>query len=199
MTGMWESLTPFAQRYHHFKDRRDLAIGAMLVVGAFYDYGNPYPNDEKGGCVSSNQNTGYQSIGDLTFEAMTKGDIGCCTDYTLMLISFLRHLNYDVSAVITTGHQAAQVIIDGRTHFLDSNTLVYADGYFSDSAKNLMYFTPFKGSRTQRFQEYEIDSLAFGLDGFAPSDWKIYNPVNHAMLFDAVFLAEEYETVSSVN
>ena len=198
MTGMWASLTPFAQRYHHFNDRRDLAIGAMLVVGAFYDYGNPYPNDEKSGCVSINQNTGFHSIGDLTFEAMKKSDIGCCTDYTLMLISFLRYLDYDVNAIITSGHQTTQVIIDGRKHLVDANTLVFADDYFSDGKTTLLYFSPYPGSRIQQFQQYEIDSLAFGLEGFGPDDWTVYNPIDHEKLFDAEFLIDGTGTVSSV-
>ena len=31
---------------------------------------------------------------------MTKNDIGCCTDFTLMLGSFLQRLGFDTEAVI---------------------------------------------------------------------------------------------------
>ncbi len=191
ISRLWKSLKPYAARYHKFNDRRDMAIGAMLVVGAFYDYGNPFPNDEKDGCVSINQNTNYQSIGDLTFEAMKKSDIGCCTDYTLMLISFLRHLGYEVEAVNNGGHQMPKVTIDGHQSLLDANTLIYAQDYFSEAKTTLYYFTPFARSRTQQFQQYVLTSLAFGLEKFRPNDWYVSKPGEHAENFRAYFLADD--------
>lgn len=188
MGEMWARLKPFAEKYHHFGDGRDTAIGAMLVVGAFYDYGNAVPHDTNGGCVSINQNTDFKSIGELTFDAMTQGDIGCCTDFTLMLVSFLKYLNFDTQAIVTSGHQAVKVQIDSKSHLLDANTLIFAQDYFSGSQKQLTYFTPYEGTRVSRFQRYAITSLVFGLDGFEKDAWKAYTPDDHYNMFEAYFL-----------
>ena len=192
MTDMWAALEPFAKRYHHFNDRRDLAIGAMLVVGAFYDYGNPYPNDGKDGCVSVNQNTNYESIGELTFEAMTQSDIGCCTDYTLMLESFLSYLKFETKALNNSGHQAVKLRIGDGWHYLDANSLIYDENYFDPEVDDaLYYFTPFSESRTQQFQQYILASLAFGLEVFKPIDWTEETPAEHYAHFRAYFLAKD--------
>ncbi|MDR7148030.1 hypothetical protein [Rhizobium sp. BE258] len=198
MDAMWSRLQPMAASYHRYGDRRDLAIGAMLVVAGFYDFGNPAPNDEKVGCVSINQETNFTSIGDLSFEAMTKSDIGCCTDFTLMLASFLDHLDFDTEAVITTGHQAVMVTIDGRGHFLDSNNLLFAQDFFGGNDREMHYFTPYAGTRTPSSQHYVMTSMAFSIEGFGRESWKINSLDKHYRLFDAEFLIDETAAADAI-
>jgi hypothetical protein len=190
MDAMWSRLEPMAATYHRYGDRRDLAIGAMLVVAGFYDFGNPAPNDAKVGCVSINQETNFTSIGDLSFTAMTKSDIGCCTDFTLMLASFLDHLDFDTEAVINTGHQAVKVTIDGREHFLDSNNLLFAQDFFGGNDREMHYFTPYVETRTPSSQHYVMTSMAFSIEGFGKEDWKVNSLDKHYRLFDAEFLID---------
>lgn len=188
MTDMWAALTPFAQRYHHFNDRRDLAIGAMLVVGAFYDFGSPYPDDAKGGCVSINSETNFKPI-DLTFDVMTQSDIGCCTDYTLMLESFLSYLKFETKALNNGGHQAVKLRIGDGWHYLDANSLIYDENYFNPEVGDVLYyFTPYAESRIQSFQQYVLVSLSLELETFKPSDWTEASSADHYALFDAEFL-----------
>lgn len=193
LDGLWKSLAPIAEEYRAFGDRRDIAIGAMLVVGAFYDFGNPAPNDGVGGCVSINQNTNNVSIGDLTFDAMTKEDIGCCTDYTLMLGSFLTHLGFKAQAVVNGGHQALKVYIDSKWHYLDANTLIYGENFFSPQRNKFFYFTPYRGSRVSSFQLYVLRSLAFSLESFSVSRWEPSELDDHYRRLNAYFLTNASE------
>lgn len=121
---------------------------------------------------------------------MMQSDIGCCPDYTLMLTSFLKHLTFDVDAVMNAGHQAVKVEIDGRSHMLDSNNLIYAQGYFGGGRQSIRYFTPYNGTRTVKSQRYVLKSLASGLEGFERPSWKILTTQEHYKLFKADFLAD---------
>lgn len=190
LNALWSSLEPMARSFKKWHDDRDLAVGAMLVVAAFYDYGNPTPNDQNGGCVSINQNTGFKSI-EVSFDDHMQSDIGCCTDYAALLASFLRHLDIENNPITSDAHQAVRVKIDGRWHYLDANALILAENFFENAPKKIVYFTPYPRTRLFRFQHFLVKALAFGETGYSGGDWAVHSVESHSDGWKMPYLAAQ--------
>lgn len=188
--SLFASLEPVARSFHRWGDKRDLAVGAMLIVATFYDYGNPIPNDAHAGCVSINQNTAFESIGELTFRAQMDSDIGCCTDFAMLLSTFLDYLGLDSNILLSEAHQTTQVKVNDKWHFIDANSLIFIDNYFENEPKELFYFTPYEGARSNTFQHFLIKALVFGEKAYARSDWQIKPLQRHLSDFNASYLSD---------
>lgn len=186
---LWAGLRPYAENYRQFGDRRDLAIGAMLAVGALYDYGNPTPNDNRPGCVSINETTDFKAIPALTHRIMMETEIGCCTDFALLLSAFLSDLSFETEVLMNASHQAVRFRNEGEWHYLDANALIFVGSYFGDGPKKIHYYTPFSDSRVRSFQHYMIPALTFGLDDHGQDDWRIVKQADHFSMFNATHLA----------
>ncbi|WP_137113810.1 MULTISPECIES: hypothetical protein [Mesorhizobium] len=193
--AMWKQLTPVAQQYSYFGNSRDLPVGAMLVVAAFYDYGNKAPNDAKPGCVSINENTDFKSLEEPTFLDHSQSEIGCCTDFALMLASFLTHLGIDVEVLNNGNHQALMISTDGKNGFLDSNSLTFIPEYFAETpeheSRDIYYFTPYDGSRVDIFQQFLMRSVMFGEPQFQSVAWKHMKPAEHFAKMRANYLIRD--------
>lgn len=188
---LWQELTPYAASHQQFHDARDRAIGAMLVVAAFYDFGNPPPDETLPGCVSNNVKNEIKADAQLTFAAHMESDIGCCTDFTMMLGSFLKHLGYKREVLISPAHQCLRVEIDGRWHLLDATALVFSDSYFSDQVCDLYYYTPNPDARTIRFQHFVIKALALKIEPYRLSDWQIISVEQNNLVYRSGYLDAE--------
>ena len=172
---LWDRLKPIAARFHKWGDRRDLAVGAMLVVAAFYDFGNPPPDDSKTGCVRDNVNTDSKSVSRREFQIYTQSDIGCCEDFGDLLVSFLHYLHFDVSAALlkSGAHLAARVDIDGKNYYIDSNSLILVENFWGQGERRLIYWTPYDGSRQEVLQKFLISALSFGESDYQEPDWRV--------------------------
>ena len=198
INAMWDQLTPIAQQFSYFGNNRDLPVGAMLVVAAVYDYGNKAPNDAKPGCVSINENTDFKSLEELTFSDHSQSEIGCCTDFALMLASFLTHLSVDAEVLNNGNHQALMIKTDGKNGFLDSNSLTFIPEYFAETPENgtrdIYYFTPYDGSRVDIFQQFLMRSVMFGEPNFKPVAWNYMKPAEHFAKMRANYLIHDGAT-----
>lgn len=111
---------------------RELTTRAMLIVSSFYDYGNAQlKNKRKGGCAILNEQTDFKPL-TPTFKAYRDAQIGCCSDFSAMLASFLTWLRIENMFVTMPGHIANKVFFDGEWHFVDANTNTIIQGVFEE-------------------------------------------------------------------
>lgn len=188
---LWQLLKPLAESYHELDDERDLAVGAMLVVGAFYDFGNPPPNERDPGCVSNSATRGYVPVETLTFDMHMKSDIGCCTDFTMMLGSFLQYLGFECTALLNGAHQCLRVKLGNRWHLLDATTLVFVQDYFEAGPKTVFYFPTYSRNRTFPFQSVFVKSLVFENQPYGPTNWTKVSITENNKIYRAEYLNAE--------
>lgn len=129
---LWRSLQQdyiANERYGASNDIED-AIKAMLLVSAFFDYGNADPEHKRlRGCISNSEESNFREV-QVTYERFRAARIGCCTDYAYALSSFLTFLGYQNEYVLMPGHIANRVLIEGSWYFLDSTTNIFVKGMF---------------------------------------------------------------------
>lgn len=164
-----DSLWQLSERFFSDLDRRDpasheqVATRAMLIVSAFYDYGNAgLGNKRRPGCVLINEQTDFQPVVP-SFAAYRDAQIGCCTDFSLMLASFLTWLDVENMFVSMPGHIANKVRFNGEWHYLDANTNTVVDGLFvprtDTSHMRVTYFPhPNNSSKIARYDVYNFQN-----------------------------------------
>ncbi|WP_428296098.1 hypothetical protein [Hyphomicrobium sp.] len=164
--ALWSKL---AERFLSHIDRHDPAhreqvvTGAMLIVSAFYDYGNAdLRNKRRPGCALVNEQTDFKPV-DASFAAYRDAQIGCCTDFALMLASFLSWLDVENMFVTMPGHIANKVRIDGEWLYVDANTNTVIDGLFAPRASTshirITYFPhPNNSSKIGRYDIYNFQN-----------------------------------------
>lgn len=188
LQALWKALSPFAESHRQFNDARDLAIGAMLVVSAFYDFGNPAPDEALPGCVSVNIQNGLEPVDQLTFAMHMQSDIGCCTDFAMMLGSFLDFLGYEREVAVNSAHQCVRVKINDRWHLLDATTLIFGESYFSGSPWPIYFYTPFPKTRNIPYQHFLLKALAMQIEPYRKSDWEIVPVSENNIAYRAEYL-----------
>ena len=171
LDDLWTRLRPLAETYLRGTDA-DLAVGAMLVVAAFYDFGNEPPYENLPGCAGNGQGTNFEQVPSLTFALHMSSDIGCCTDFTMLLGSFLEYLGYESQVMTNPAHQFLRVRIGDRWDLIDSTTRVYVRDYFSDNEKTIRSFAV-GADRVYPYKSFFVKALAFEIETYGPDDWTI--------------------------
>lgn len=163
---LWAEL---AQRFLSDIDRRDLGkreqvvTRAMLIVSAFFDYGNSdLRNKRRPGCVLVNERTDFKTV-DASFAVYRDAQIGCCTDFALMLASFLSWLDMENMFVSMPGHIANKVRINGEWLYVDANTNTIINGLFAPRTRTshirITYFPhPNNSSKIGRYDIYNFQN-----------------------------------------
>lgn len=187
VTALWARLTRETAASLPFATDKDKAVAAMLFVGAFFDYGNPPPDDLVGGCASDVTGGGSRP---LTFAVHSSTNIGCCTDFALMLTSFLSYLGLKAQVLHGPSHQAVRVVIDGEWAYIDSNSLLFIPGYLKDGPKVIEAYTPFSGSRILEFQQFLEKAFMFDEPYYSVREWDAVQPRDHFAKMHADYLIE---------
>lgn len=186
LDDLWSRLRPLAETYTRDADT-DLPIGAMLVVSAFYDYGNEPPNEDKSGCAGNGQLTDFKQVPELTFALHMQSDIGCCTDFTMLLGSFLEYLGYESEVMTNPAHQFLRVRIADRWDLIDATTSIYVRDYFSDDEKVIRSFAVGR-DRVYPFKAFFEKALAFEIETYGPEDWEIRSREEQNTAYAASYL-----------
>lgn len=142
------------------KSDQERAVHAMLIVAGFYHFGNISPKHQaKTGCVAINEDTGFRTI-NPTFEAFKESRIGCCSDYSMLLASFLSWMSIENKPVFIPGHVANKMAIGHEWRYLDASTTLIVDGLIGKPNRpiTITYFLP--PNDTYRFQNWLIRAIS---------------------------------------
>jgi Transglutaminase-like superfamily len=101
------------------------ALSALQIVSGLWHYGN-FDNLQAPGCVAINELLSAPKKR-LSFGDYLASDIGCCTDYTVILGSTLTAAGIPTRAVTTATHAFDEAYFDGRWWTLDANIGVAYD------------------------------------------------------------------------
>ena len=154
----------------------DLLRDGMLIAASLYDYGNARPLSGTG-CVLQSEETGYRRL-PPSWNRYREATVGCCSDYAVMLASFLDYIGVDNKYVYAPGHVFNAAFHGGRVVLLDANAslVAFAELDVVDSerlrVKNISIYpnpnvSPQSGRYYVRgFQERAIRYLAGSLSRF---------------------------------
>ncbi|MBL4615488.1 MAG: hypothetical protein JKY27_11530 [Magnetovibrio sp.] len=111
------------------------AIFYLNTVANLFSFGNSNLNVE-GGCAAQNEQfgTNQRSIKNLGIRFYMDSQIGCCTDYALLLQLLLNGAGIDNRVVIlpTHGHVFNEFNLNGTWHALDANIGAIYDRTWND-------------------------------------------------------------------
>ena len=146
----------------------------MLIVSAFFDYGNQLKeNQNKGGCVGNSEETNF-IVTSKNFTLYSSSDIGCCNDFAYMLASFLNNLQIDNQLVTIPGHIANVINLENSTLFIDANTNLIVENFLQEQEKKFyVYPHPNVSKQIRRFGMLNFQNQL--IENFTNHEHFIYN------------------------
>lgn len=142
------------------------AENAMLIVSAFFDYGNESEkNHFKSGCVGNSEETNFQIL-TKNFSLYRSSDIGCCNDFAYLLASFLNHLSITNHLITFPGHVANIINIDKKSFYIDANTNLIVGNFLNRGDKHFFIYPHSNVSKYSRrftilnFQNNLIENIS---------------------------------------